>query len=60
MGESARGANYSTMRKAECLFPRRLPEVDLDVEAFSHALRNIVTNSARRSAGYASSFAAAT
>jgi two-component system cell cycle sensor histidine kinase/response regulator CckA len=36
-----------TMVRAECLFPRRLPEVDIDVEAFSHALRNIITNSAQ-------------
>jgi len=34
-----------TMIRAEYLFPRNLPEVDVDEEAFSHAIRNIVTNS---------------
>lgn len=34
-----------TMIRAEYLFPRNLPEVDIDQEAFSHAIRNIVTNS---------------
>jgi PAS domain S-box-containing protein len=34
-----------TMVRAEYIFPRHLPEVDLDAEAFAHALRNIVTNS---------------
>jgi len=34
-----------TMIRAEYLFPRNLPEVDIDPEAFSHAIRNIVTNS---------------
>ena len=34
-----------TMIRAEYLFPRSLPEVDVDKEAFSHAIRNIVTNS---------------
>ncbi|MEJ0000741.1 MAG: hypothetical protein WDO13_17165 [Verrucomicrobiota bacterium] len=34
-----------TMIRPEYLFPRNLPEVDLDLEAFSHAIRNIVTNS---------------
>ena len=34
-----------TMIRAEYLFPRSLPEVDVDEEAFSHAIRNIVTNS---------------
>jgi signal transduction histidine kinase/CheY-like chemotaxis protein len=34
-----------TMVRAEYLFPRNLPEVDIDQEAFTHALRNIVTNS---------------
>ena len=34
-----------TMIRAEYLFPRNLPEVDIDKEAFSHAIRNIVTNS---------------
>jgi two-component system, cell cycle sensor histidine kinase and response regulator CckA len=34
-----------TMIRAEYLFPRNLPEIDVDQEAFSHAIRNIVTNS---------------
>jgi two-component system cell cycle sensor histidine kinase/response regulator CckA len=34
-----------TMVRAEYLFPRNLPEVEVDQEAFSHAIRNIVTNS---------------
>jgi PAS domain S-box-containing protein len=34
-----------TMVRAEYLFPRNLPLVDIDEEAFSHAIRNIVTNS---------------
>ncbi len=34
-----------TMVRAEYLFPRNLPEVEIDQEAFSHAIRNIVTNS---------------
>jgi two-component system cell cycle sensor histidine kinase/response regulator CckA len=34
-----------TMIRAEYLFPRNLPEVEIDQEAFSHAIRNIVTNS---------------
>lgn len=34
-----------TMIRAEYLFPRNLPEVEIDREAFSHAIRNIVTNS---------------
>ena len=34
-----------TMIRAEYLFPRNLPDVDVDQEAFSHAIRNIVTNS---------------
>ena len=34
-----------TMIRAEYLFPRNLPEIDVDEEAFSHAIRNIVTNS---------------
>ena len=33
------------MVRAEYLFPRNLPELDIDAEAFSHAIRNIVTNS---------------
>jgi two-component system, cell cycle sensor histidine kinase and response regulator CckA len=36
-----------TMVRAEYLFPRNLPEIDVDEEAFSHAIRNIVTNSAQ-------------
>jgi len=34
-----------TMVRAEYLFPRNLPEIEVDQEAFSHAIRNIVTNS---------------
>jgi len=34
-----------TMIRAEYLFPRNLAEIDVDQEAFSHAIRNIVTNS---------------
>jgi signal transduction histidine kinase/CheY-like chemotaxis protein len=34
-----------TMVRAEYLFPRNLPEIDIDEEAFLHAIRNIVTNS---------------
>ena len=34
-----------TLVRAEYLFPRNLHEVDIDREAFSHAIRNIVTNS---------------
>jgi two-component system cell cycle sensor histidine kinase/response regulator CckA len=34
-----------TMVRAEYLFPRNLPDVEVDHEAFSHAIRNIVTNS---------------
>ena len=41
VGEVLRG----TMVRAEYLFPRNLPQIDIDEEAFSHALRNIVTNS---------------
>ena len=34
-----------TMVRAEFLFPRNLPDMEIDKEAFSHAIRNIVTNS---------------
>jgi len=34
-----------TMVRAEYLFPRNLPELEIDAEAFSHAIQNIVTNS---------------
>ncbi len=34
-----------TMVRAEYLFPRNLPEMEIDVEAFSQAIRNIITNS---------------
>ncbi len=40
VGEVLRG----TMVRAEYLFPRNLPVIDIDEEAFSHAIRNIVTN----------------
>jgi CheY-like chemotaxis protein len=33
------------MVRAEYLFPRNLPQIDIDEEAFLHAIRNIVTNS---------------
>jgi PAS domain S-box-containing protein len=34
-----------TMVRGEFLFPRNLPDLEVDQEAFSHAIRNIVTNS---------------
>ena len=34
-----------TLIRAEYLFPRNLPDIEVDQEAFSHAIRNIVTNS---------------
>ena len=34
-----------TMVRAEYLFPRKLPELEVDTEAFAHTIRNIVTNS---------------
>lgn len=34
-----------TMVRAEYLFPRNLPELEIDTEAFGHTVRNIVTNS---------------
>lgn len=34
-----------TMIRADYVFPRNLPELDLDVESFAHAVRNIATNS---------------
>jgi PAS domain S-box-containing protein len=40
VGDVLRG----TMVRAEYSFPRSLPEIDIDEEAFSHAVRNIVTN----------------
>jgi two-component system cell cycle sensor histidine kinase/response regulator CckA len=43
--EAVNSVLRGTMMRAEFLFPRRLPEVEIDVEAFSLALRNIVTNS---------------
>ena len=43
--ETVHAALRGTMVRAEFLFPRRMPEVDLEVEAFTHALRNIVANS---------------
>jgi CheY-like chemotaxis protein len=33
------------MIRAEYVFPRSLPELDIDVESFAHAIRNIMTNS---------------
>jgi two-component system cell cycle sensor histidine kinase/response regulator CckA len=43
--EAVAGVLRGTLIRAEYLFPRNLAEVDIDVEAFSHAIRNIVTNS---------------
>jgi len=43
--EPVAGILRGTMVRAEYLFPRHLPELELDVEAFGHAIRNIVTNS---------------
>ncbi len=34
-----------TLIRPEYLFPRNLPEIEIDHEAFLHAIRNIVTNS---------------
>lgn len=34
-----------TMVRAEYIFPNNLPELELDIDAFAHAIRNIVTNS---------------
>jgi two-component system cell cycle sensor histidine kinase/response regulator CckA len=34
-----------TMIRPEYLFPRNLPEIEVDREAFLHAIRNIITNS---------------
>ena len=34
-----------TMVRAEYLFARGLPDIEIDREAFSHAIRNVVTNS---------------
>jgi PAS domain S-box-containing protein len=34
-----------TLVRAEYSFPRNLPQIDIDEEAFAHAIRNIVTNS---------------
>jgi len=39
------GILRGTMVRAEYLFPRHLPELEIDIEAFAHAIRNIVTNS---------------
>jgi two-component system cell cycle sensor histidine kinase/response regulator CckA len=43
--EAVHSALRGTLIRAECLFPRGLPDVEIDVEAFSHALRNILVNS---------------
>jgi two-component system cell cycle sensor histidine kinase/response regulator CckA len=34
-----------TMVRPEYLFPRNLPEIEVDREAFLHAIRNVITNS---------------
>jgi PAS domain S-box-containing protein len=39
------GVLRGTMMRAEYLFPRHLPELELDLEAFTHVIRNIITNS---------------
>ncbi len=43
--EAASSVLRGTMVRGEFLFPRNLPEIEVDVEAFSHAIRNVVTNS---------------
>jgi len=43
--EAVAAVMRGTLVRAEYLFPRNLPEVDIDREAFSHAIRNIITNS---------------
>ena len=43
--EAASSVLRGTMVRAEYLFPRNLPDLEVDQEAFSHAIRNIVTNS---------------
>jgi CheY-like chemotaxis protein len=43
--EAAASVLRGTMVRGEYLFPRNLPELDVDQEAFTHAIRNIVTNS---------------
>ena len=43
--EAASEVLRGTMIRGEYLFPRNLSEIDVDLEAFTHAIRNIVTNS---------------
>ncbi len=43
--ESVASVLRGTMVRAEYLFPRNLPELEIDAEAFAHTIRNIVTNS---------------
>ncbi len=43
--EAASEVLRGTMVRGEYLFPRNLSEIDVDLEAFTHAIRNIVTNS---------------
>jgi PAS domain S-box-containing protein len=43
--EAASEVLRGTMVRGEYLFPRNLAEIDVDLEAFTHAIRNIVTNS---------------
>ncbi len=45
MQEVVNGLLRGTLIRAEYLFPRRLPQPEIDAEAFTLALRNIVTNS---------------
>jgi len=42
--ETINGVLRGTLVRAEYLFPRRLPQPELDAEAFTLALRNIATN----------------
>ena len=43
--EVANAVLRGTMIRAEYVFPRNLPDIEIDKEALSHAIRNIVTNS---------------
>jgi len=43
--EAAASVLRGTMVRAEYLFPRNLPDLEVDQEAFAHAIRNLVTNS---------------
>src|ERR1700677_3571954 len=43
--EAVTTVTRGTMVRPEYLFPRSLPEIELDREAFVHAVRNLITNS---------------